>query len=65
MYVTIKKYSKKDKKTVKKFKGFDNKHAVEDAMEADKIFSDLMGEEVAPRKTFIEENAALVEDLDI
>ena len=38
---------------------------VEDAMEADKIFSDLMGEEVAPRKTFIEENAALVEDLDI
>ena len=38
---------------------------VEDAMSADKVFSDLMGEDVAPRKSFIEENAKFAEDLDI
>ena len=38
---------------------------VEDAMSADKVFSDLMGEDVAPRKTFIEENAKFAENLDI
>ncbi|MCH7809015.1 MAG: hypothetical protein IH863_00370, partial [Chloroflexi bacterium] len=27
---------------------------VPDAMEADRVFSDLMGEEVAPRKRFIQ-----------
>lgn len=41
---TIKKYSKKDKKTVKKFKGFDNKHAVEDAMEVYKKYQKLFSE---------------------
>ena len=38
---------------------------VEDAMSADKVFSDLMGEDVAPRKSFIEENAKFAENLDI
>ena len=30
---------------------------IENAAEADRIFSMLMGEEVAPRRDFIEENA--------
>ncbi len=38
---------------------------VEDAMTADKVFTDLMGEDVLPRKEFIEENAGFVENLDI
>ncbi len=38
---------------------------IEDAMEADKKFSLLMGEEVKPRKEFIEENAKYVKNLDI
>lgn len=38
---------------------------VEDAMEADKVFTDLMGEDVLPRKEFIEKNAIFVENLDI
>ncbi|MBR7186546.1 MAG: DNA topoisomerase (ATP-hydrolyzing) subunit B [Clostridia bacterium] len=36
-----------------------------DAMEADKMFSVLMGESPALRRQFIEENATLVKDLDI
>ncbi len=39
--------------------------ALEDAVEADKTFTMLMGDEVAPRRDFIETNAHLVKDLDI
>ncbi len=38
---------------------------VEDTMAADDTFSKLMGEEVEPRRTFIEENAVYVENLDV
>jgi len=38
---------------------------LEDAVEADTVFSMLMGEEVAPRRQFIEENALLVSNLDV
>jgi len=38
---------------------------LEDAVEADAIFSMLMGEEVEPRRNFIEENALLVSNLDV
>jgi DNA gyrase subunit B len=36
-----------------------------DAVEAERMFSTLMGTEVAPRREFIEENALLVENLDV
>lgn len=38
---------------------------LEDALEADAIFEQLMGDEVAPRRQFIEENAVYVKNLDI
>ncbi|MEG2983995.1 MAG: DNA topoisomerase IV subunit B, partial [Peptostreptococcaceae bacterium] len=39
--------------------------SIEDASMADEIFSMLMGDKVAPRKEFIEENARYVRNLDI
>ena len=41
------------------------KITVEDLAEADAAFSRLMGEDVGPRREFIEENAVYVENLDI
>ena len=38
---------------------------VESATEADRIFSRLMGDEVEPRRQFIEENAQYVRNLDV
>jgi DNA gyrase subunit B len=37
----------------------------EDAMAADEIFTLLMGDQVEPRKKFIEDNSDLVKDLDV
>ncbi|MDO4483776.1 MAG: DNA topoisomerase (ATP-hydrolyzing) subunit B [Clostridia bacterium] len=37
----------------------------EDAMEADQLFTLLMGDQVEPRKQFIQENSDLVKDLDV
>lgn len=38
---------------------------MEDAVEADRVFNELMGEDVELRRKFIEENATLVADLDV
>ena len=38
---------------------------LEDAIKADETFSILMGDDIAPRKKFIEENAKFVKNLDI
>ena len=38
---------------------------LEDAIEADEIFSILMGDQVAPRRQFIEDNAQYVKNLDV
>ncbi len=41
------------------------KITVEDARSADEAFSQLMGDEVEPRRKFIEDNAVFVQNLDI
>jgi DNA gyrase subunit B len=38
---------------------------VDDAITADETFSVLMGEQVEPRRKFIQENALLVRELDV
>ncbi|MFC1502665.1 DNA topoisomerase IV subunit B, partial [bacterium] len=41
------------------------KVTIDDAVEADHIFSVLMGEKVEPRREFIEKNAKYVQNLDV
>jgi DNA gyrase subunit B len=38
---------------------------IEDAMAADLLFSNLMGDDVAPRKAYIQAHAASVKNLDV
>ena len=38
---------------------------IEDAEQADKFFDILMGDDVAPRKNFIQTHAATVQNLDV
>jgi DNA gyrase subunit B len=38
---------------------------IADAVEADRVFSMLMGDQVEPRRLFIERNARLVANLDV
>ena len=45
--------------------GTDVRVSMEDAISADEMFTVLMGEQPELRRAFIEENAKLVEDLDI
>ena len=41
------------------------KITVDDMVQADQVFSQLMGEEVEPRREFIETNATFAEMLDV
>ena len=41
------------------------KVTLEDAIEANEVFSMLMGDEVAPRREFIQDNAIYVKNLDV
>ena len=41
------------------------KITVDDCVSADAIFTKLMGDEVEPRRNFIEENARFVQNLDV
>ena len=41
------------------------KVSTEDALEADEIFTTLMGDKVEPRREFIEQNSRYVKNLDI
>jgi DNA gyrase subunit B len=38
---------------------------IHDAVEADRVFSMLMGDQVEPRRVFIESNARAVANLDV
>ena len=41
------------------------KVTIEDAVEADEVFSVLMGDQVEPRREFISKNAKFVSNLDV
>lgn len=41
------------------------KVTMQDAVKADEVFTILMGDKMAPRKEFIEQNAKYVSNLDI
>jgi DNA gyrase subunit B len=58
---------KTDKINVQRYKGLGEMNPVqlEDGVEADEIFTTLMGSNVEPRRKFIEENALYVSNLDV
>ena len=47
------------------WKSYDLQVSLEDSIEADKIFTVLMGDKVEPRRKFIEDNAKYVRNLDL